>query len=54
MSEKKRMEAPELEILRFDASDVIATSESMTGNGEDSVTGYLTAVCFKGFETPKQ
>ena len=52
MSEKKRMEAPELEILRFDASDVIATSGSMTGNDKgDLVTGYFT---FKGIEPPKQ
>ena len=52
MSEKKRMEAPELEILRFDASDVIATSGSMTVNGEeDHVEGYFT---FKGFANPNQ
>ena len=40
MKEKKTMQKPELEFVRFDETDVIATSSPMVGLEKNNVEGY--------------
>lgn len=48
MKEKKIMQKPEIEVIAFDASDIIATSGTMTNAGSNTVNGYSTGLGFGG------